>query len=64
MLRMIFARVLTEPDRVPELLADEYADEVTQFADDHAAELDIAVGKCLYTNLMIHCAAGPLSKAC
>ena len=62
MLRMIFAKVLTEPDRVPELLADEYTDELRKFADQHAAEIDVAVGKCLCTNLMIHYAAGPSSK--
>jgi hypothetical protein len=63
MLRMIFAKVLTEPDRVPELLADEYTDELRQFADMHAAEIDVAVGKCLYATLMIHHAAGLSSKA-
>ena len=63
MLRMIFATVLTEPDRVPELLADEYTDELMQFANKHAAEIDAAVGKCLYTTLMIHHSAGLSSKA-
>jgi hypothetical protein len=58
MLRMIFAKVLAEPDRLPELLADEYSDELRQFADKHAAEIDVAVGKCLYTTLMIHYTAG------
>jgi hypothetical protein len=62
MLRMIFAKVLTEPDRIPELLADEYTDELKQFADEHAAEIDVAVGKCLYTRLMTHHAAGPFTK--
>jgi hypothetical protein len=61
-LRMIFAKVLTEPDRVPELLADEYTDELRRFADEHAAEIDVAVGKCLFTNLMTHRPAGPFSK--
>ena len=63
MLRMIFAKVLTEPDRLPELLADEYTDELRQFANKHAAEIDVAVGKCLYTTLMIHHSAGLSSKA-
>jgi hypothetical protein len=64
MLRMIFARVLTEPDRVPELLTDEYTDELRQFAQKYAVEIDVAVGKCLYTNLMIHQEGGPPSKVC
>jgi hypothetical protein len=57
-LRMIFAKVFTEPDRVPELLTDVYTDELRQFADRHAAEIDAAVGKCLYATLMIHHASG------
>jgi hypothetical protein len=63
MLRMIFAKVLTDPDRVPELLADEYTDELRHFASKHAAEIDVAVGKCLYTSLMIHHSTGLSSKA-
>jgi class 3 adenylate cyclase len=52
-----------QPDRVPELLADEYTDELRQFADKHAGEIDVAVGKCFYTTLMIHHSAGLSSKA-